>query len=204
LIKLIYIDNHSISRKGFKSIFKESREIEIIGSFKDFDKAKETLNKKIAEIVIITINQKYLNSVCLIKKIMEIDSSINLLVFGDYNHNNKIKYIKSGAKGFISKEAGIRELKNAIYNLGVGKFYNSEYKKFNKNKSKNTFSKKQKNLSKREKEVLKYLFKGERNKLIADRLKINPKTVNTYKTRALSKLRVKELINAYALINSED
>ncbi|MFL2600147.1 MAG: LuxR C-terminal-related transcriptional regulator [Flavobacteriaceae bacterium] len=204
MIKLIYIDNHSISRKGFKSIFKKSREIEIIGSFKDFDRAKETLNKKIAEIVIITINQKYLNSVYLIKKIMKIDSSINLLVFGDYNHNNKIKYIKSGAKGFISKEAGIRELKNAIYNLVVGKFYNSEYKKINSNKSKNTVSKKQKNLSKREKEVLKYLFKGERNKLIADRLKINPKTVNTYKTRALSKLRVKELINAYALINSED
>ena len=203
MIKLIYIDNHSISRKGFKSIFKESREIEIIGSFKDFDKAKETLKKKIAEIVVITINQKYLNSVYLIKKIMKIDSSINLLVFGDYNHNNKIKYIKSGAKGFISKEVGIRELKNAIYNLCVGKFYNSEYKKFN-NKSINTLSKKQKNLSKREKEVLKYLFKGERNKLIADRLKINPKTVNTYKTRALSKLRVKELINAYALINSED
>ena len=203
MIKLIYIDNHSISRKGFKSIFKESREIEIIGSFKDFDKAKETLKKKIAEIVVITINQKYLNSVYLIKKIIKIDSSINLLVFGDYNHNNKIKYIKSGAKGFISKEAGIRELKNAIYNLGVGKFYNSEYKKFN-NKSKNTVSKKQKNLSKREKEVLKYLFKGERNKLIADRLKINPKTVNTYKTRALSKLKVKELINAYALINSEN
>ena len=203
MIKLIYIDNHSISRKGFKSIFKESREIEIIGSFKDFDKAKETLKKKIAEIVVITINQKYLNSVYLIKKIMKIDSNINLLVFGDYNHNNKIKYIKSGAKGFISKEDGIRELKNAIYNLGVGKFYNSEYKKFN-NKSINTLSKKQKNLSKREKEVLKYLFKGERNKLIADRLKINPKTVNTYKTRALSKLRVKELINAYALINSED
>ena len=203
MIKLIYIDNHSISRKGFKSIFKESREIEIIGSFKDFDKAKETLKKKIAEIVVITINQKYLNSVYLIKKIMKIDSSINLLVFGDYNHNNKIKYIKSGAKGFISKDAGIRELKNAIYNLCVGKFYNSEYKKFN-NKSINTLSKKQKNLSKREKEVLKYLFKGERNKLIADRLKINPKTVNTYKTRALSKLRVKELINAYALINSEN
>ena len=203
MIKLIYIDNHSISRKGFKSIFKESREIEIIGSFKDFDKAKETLKKKIAEIVVITINQKYLNSVYLIKKIMKIDSSINLLVFGDYNHNNKIKYIKSGAKGFISKEDGIRELKNAIYNLCVGKFYNSEYKKFN-NKSINTLSKKQKNLSKREKEVLKYLFKGERNKLIADRLKINPKTVNTYKTRALSKLKVKELINAYALINSED
>ena len=203
MIKLIYIDNHSISRKGFKSIFKESREIEIIGSFKDFDKAKETLKKKIAEIVVITINQKYLNSVYLIKKIMKIDSSINLLVFGDYNHNNKIKYIKSGAKGFISKDAGIRELKNAIYNLCVGKFYNSEYKKFN-NKSINTLSKKQKNLSKREKEVLKYLFKGERNKLIADRLKINPKTVNTYKTRALSKLRVKELINAYALIKSED
>ncbi len=201
MIKIIYIDNHSISRKGFKSIFKESKEIEIIGSFKDFEKAKETLNKKIAEVVVITINQKYLNSFSLIKNIMKIDSNINLLVFGDYNHKNKIKYIKYGAKGFISKESGIRELKNAVYNLYTGKFYNSEYKNSNKSLSTKTISK-QKNLSKREKEVLKYLFKGERNKLIADRLKINPKTVNTYKTRALSKLKVKELSNAYALINS--
>ena len=71
MIKIIYIDNHSISRKGFKSIFKESKEIEIIGSFKDFEKAKETLNKKIAEVVVITINQKYLNSFSLIKNIIK-------------------------------------------------------------------------------------------------------------------------------------
>ena len=55
-------------------------------------------------------------------------------------------------------------------------------------------------LSRREKEVLNLLFKGEKNSLIANKLNINPKTVYTYKQRALKKLNVKEIINAYSLL----
>ena len=48
-------------------------------------------------------------------------------------------------------------------------------------------------LSARETEVLKYLTDGKRNIKIAQQLKINQKTVNTYKNRMMQKLQVNNM-----------
>ena len=50
-----------------------------------------------------------------------------------------------------------------------------------------------KKLSTREIEVLNMLSSGKRNKEIAEALDINEKTVSTYKTRLLTKLKVDNL-----------
>jgi DNA-binding NarL/FixJ family response regulator len=52
-------------------------------------------------------------------------------------------------------------------------------------------------LSSREIEVLKYLTDGKRNIEIAERLKINQKTVNTYKNRMMHKLKVTNMFDLY-------
>ena len=82
--------------------------------------------------------------------------------------------------------------------MSKSEFYISDEKKYSIDNFRNRTVKRI--LSKREQEVLSLLFKGDKNIIIADKLKINPKTVNTYKTRALKKLRVKEIINAYSIL----
>ena len=52
-------------------------------------------------------------------------------------------------------------------------------------------------LSRREVEVLKLLIEGKRNIEISASLKINQKTVNTYKTRLMRKLEVENLIDLF-------
>lgn len=52
-------------------------------------------------------------------------------------------------------------------------------------------------LSSREIEVLKFLVDGAKNIDIAKQLKINHKTVNTYKTRILKKLNVENAFDLY-------
>ena len=61
-----------------------------------------------------------------------------------------------------------------------------------------------KKLSSREVEVLNLLSAGSRNKDIANRLEINEKTVSTYKTRLLKKLKVDniaDLINQSRILH---
>ena len=114
----------------------------------------------------------------------------------------KIYFINKGVKGFLSKEASIKEIRNAIYKLSKSEIY---IPMGTPNLMNNSNKKSIKRiLSRREKEVLNLLFKGEKNSLIADKLNINPKTVYTYKQRALKKLNVKEIINAYSLIVLDD
>jgi DNA-binding NarL/FixJ family response regulator len=52
-------------------------------------------------------------------------------------------------------------------------------------------------LSSREIEVLKYLVEGKKNVEIAAALKINQKTVNTYKSRLMKKLEVDNTSDLY-------
>jgi len=52
-------------------------------------------------------------------------------------------------------------------------------------------------LSSREIEVLKFLVEGKRNIDIAQTLKINQKTVNTYKSRLMKKLDVKNQVDLF-------
>lgn len=52
-------------------------------------------------------------------------------------------------------------------------------------------------LSSREIEVLKYLVEGKKNIEIAATLKINQKTVNTYKSRLMKKLEVDNSSDLY-------
>ena len=137
------------------------------------------------------------------KRILKIISlNYNILLFGEYSHTEKIYFINKGVKGFLSKEASIKEIRNAIYKLSKSEIYipmeTPNLMNYSNKKSIKRI------LSRREKEVLNLLFKGEKNSLIADKLNINPKTVYTYKQRALKKLNVKEIINAYSLIVLDD
>ena len=50
-------------------------------------------------------------------------------------------------------------------------------------------------LSNREVEVLRYLSDGKKNHEIADILKLNEKTISTYKLRLLTKLNVTNLVD---------
>ena len=54
-----------------------------------------------------------------------------------------------------------------------------------------------KKLSTREVEVLKMLSDGKRNKEIAAELKLNEKTVSTYRSRIMKKLRVRNLVELF-------
>ncbi|MDG2396259.1 MAG: response regulator transcription factor [Flavobacteriaceae bacterium] len=194
MINLVYIDNHPISRKGFKSIFKKSKEIKLIGSYKSFSDAEITIRNVNVDVLVLGFD--LISNHNLITKIIKLN--YNTLLFGEYSNSEKIYFVNLGVKGFLSKKANVKEIRNAIYKLSKSEFYISDEKKYSIDNFRNRTVKRI--LSKREQEVLSLLFKGDKNIIIADKLKINPKTVNTYKTRALKKLRVKEIINAYSIL----
>ena len=201
MINIIYIEKHPISRKGFRSIFKNSDEINLIGTYKSIGDAELILNKNKIDVLVFGLNS--ISSKINTKKILKIISlDYNILLFGEYSHTEKIYFINKGVKGFLSKEASIKEIRNAIYKLSKSEIY---IPMGTPNLMNNSNKKSIKRiLSRREKEVLNLLFKGEKNSLIAHKLNINPKTVYTYKQRALKKLNVKEIINAYSLIVLDD
>lgn len=135
-----------------------------------------------------------------IKDIKKKYRTIKILVFSQQpDEIYALSTIKAGASAFISKNIDINTIERAYTRVKRGGIYLNESltNQLNDSNFKNSHYNSFKKLSSREIEVLNLLSAGKRNKEIASSLEINEKTVSTYKTRLLKKLKastVAELI----------
>ncbi len=195
MINLLFIDPHPVVQKGFKYFFKNNNDLRVhktIGSLQELSKLSSSLNK--IDIIVSEIELKDGNIEDLIKKI---NKKIPIIIFTSKPYSNNInKFIKKGVSEYLlktSKKKLIINSINNVYKKSIGtKFINLNYLKLNRNKT---------TLSKREIEVLKHLIDGKRNIEISKILKINQKTVNTYKTRVYNKTRAINAIDLYKFVS---
>lgn len=105
--------------------------------------------------------------------------------------------IKVGAVAYINKRLSLETLADAIEQVYTGAIvYNEDIRAkvalmAKRNKVDRPFRK----LSTREIEVLRYFSGGKKNIEIAEILKLNEKTISTYKLRLLTKLHVTNLVD---------
>ena len=191
MIKILLIDPHPIVQKGFKYLFQDETTFKIqktIGSIKELAQLSSSLNK--IDVIISEIIFEDGQIKDLIKKI---NKKIPIIIFTTKPYSNNInKYIKMGISDYILKTSKKEVIINAIQNV-YKKSIGTKFISLNYLKSKRTKT----SLSKREVEVLKHLIDGKRNIEISRILKINQKTVNTYKTRVYNKTRAINTIDLY-------
>ena len=191
MINILFIDPHPVVQKGFKYFFKNNNTLRVhktIGSLQELSKLSSSLNK--IDIIVSEIELKDGNIEDLIKKI---NKKVPIIIFTSKPYSNDInKFIKKGVSEYLlktSKKKLVINSINNVYKKSIGtKFINLNYLKLKRNKT---------TLSKREIEVLKHLIDGKRNIEISKILKINQKTVNTYKTRVYNKTRAINTIDLY-------
>ena len=195
MINILFIDPHPVVQKGFKYFFRNNNDLKVhktIGSLQELSQLSSSLNK--IDIIVSEIDLKDGNIEDLIKKI---NKKVPIIIFTSKPYSNDInKFIKKGVSEYLlktsKKKLVIRSINN-VYKKSIGtKFINLNYLKLNRNKT---------TLSKREIEVLKHLIDGKRNIEISKILKINQKTVNTYKTRVYNKTRAINTIDLYKFAN---
>ena len=195
MIKILLIDPYPIVQKGFKYFFKDETTFKIqktIGSIKELSQLSSSLNK--IDVIISEIKFEDGQIEDLIKKI---NKKIPIIIFTTKPYSNNInKYIKMGISDYILKTSKKEVIINAIQNV-YKKSIGTKFISLNYLKSKRTKT----SLSKREVEVLKHLIDGKRNIEISRILKINQKTVNTYKTRVYNKTRAINTIDLYKFAN---
>ena len=195
MINILFIDPHPVVQKGFKYFFRNNNDLRVyktIGSLQELSKLSSSLNK--VDIIVSEIDLKDGNIEDLIKKI---NKKVPIIIFTSKPYSNDInKFIKKGVSEYLlktSKKKLVISSINNVYKKSIGtKFMNLNYLKLNRNKT---------TLSKREIEVLKHLIDGKRNIEISKILKINQKTVNTYKTRVYNKTRAINTIDLYKFAN---
>ena len=172
-------------------------EFEIVGKAQNIEELYSGLDLCEPDILIMELELPQLNGVSTLWAIKTNYPNLRILIFSHLAEEiYALRCIKTGAAGYLSKSASPKVFIKALKQLAQGGIYlNEELNASFTQRSVGETSaiNRYKKLSTREIEVLNMLSSGKRNKEIAEALDINEKTVSTYKTRLLTKLKVDNL-----------
>lgn len=207
-IKILLADDHEIIRDGLKSLLVSEESILVID---EAGNGEEVLRKIKAlpelDLVVMDINMPIKDGIETTKEVKEKYPEIAVLILTQYNRTEFVKsLIASGADGYVLKNSGRKILIEAIHSLADGEpYYEREITKT----VMSTFKKERSyrkaldvDLTDREKDVIRLIYKELSTQEIADKLFISKHTVDSHRKNILGKLEVKNVagIIKYAVL----
>ena len=191
-LNIIIADDHSIFLEGITALISSST-IKVVGNFKNGQEVLDFLKTQKVDLVISDINMPVMDGITLAKKAKKLYPDTKVMMLSMYEEKYIMnKALKAGADGYMSKNAGKKEILNAIERCMSGeKVTLSSSNKFTQKSIKNTeISIKKIILTDREREILKLITEERNNTDIALALDISKRTVETHKKNMILKLGV--------------
>lgn len=206
--KFLLIDDHVVVRSGIKVLLSEIYKPSEVHEAQDGDSALEKIKLNIYDLVMLDIQMPKTDTFGLMEIFKIKYPDLKVLVFSMSPENIYAKrFLKAGAKGFLSKDAPLEEIKKAINLVLNDKKYISETlmetlaEAKGKENDGNLFN----SLSPREFEIVSLLLTGQTISQIGQTLHLQVSTIGTHKARIFEKLKVgnilelKELATTYKL-----
>ncbi len=193
--RVVIAEDHTILREGLKSLLSSSPDFEVIGEAGDGREAIRCVEKCKPNLILVDLSMPRMNGIDAIREIKRRFPETKILVLTVHKTEEYIlATLKAGADGYVLKDATHAELMIAVKNVLSGKHYISPgisekviegYLEGRKTlKTRTSWE----TLTQREREILKLIAEGYKNKEIADYLCISPKTVEKHRANLMEKL----------------
>ncbi len=211
-ITVALVDDHQIVRDGIKALLEGQTHIEVVAEASTASEMLEKLTSQIPQIAIVDISLPGISGIELAKVISNDFPNIKVIMLSMHTNQEFVfNAIKAGAKGYLPKNITQCELIEAIEAVSGGKEYFSKdiseiilksYLKQIKDPERANELKDEK-LTPRESEILKLVAEGYSNQLIAEKLFISVRTVESHKNHIMQKLELTTTVDLvkYALKN---
>ncbi|MBI5583186.1 MAG: response regulator transcription factor [Deltaproteobacteria bacterium] len=207
MIKILVADDHPIVRQGLKQILSEYPDMTVADEAGNGKEVLSKVAKKDYDIVLLDISMPGRNGLDILKELKSKKPKLPVLVLSIYPEDQyAVRVLKLGASGYLTKESVPEELVAAIRKVARGRKYVSNYlaEKLASDLEINAEKPLHENLSDREYQVMFMIASGKRLKEISEELSLSIKTISTYRSRIMDKMKMKnnaELIR-YALQNN--
>ncbi|HBE42296.1 MAG TPA: DNA-binding response regulator [Bacteroidales bacterium] len=193
-IRIIITDDHQLFRNGLKILLNSFPDFEVTGEASNGNEFLKLIQSVTADIALMDINMPVMDGVEATREALKIDAGIKILALSMYGEEDYYyRMVDAGAKGFLLKDSGISEVRDAILTVMKGGSYFSQellYHVIQKIKHRE-HENKAANLSRREKEILAKICEGLSNQEIADALFISKRTVDKHRANLLGKTNSK-------------
>lgn len=193
VIRVLMADDHPIVRKGLEMILSEQLDFAVHG-VGTFPELRAELMHQAPDVLLLDVNMPGGSGLEMIGEAKKLYPNLPVLVLSIYSEDQfGVRAILAGASGYLTKESAPDQMVNAIKALKNGKrFISHELAEALADYVQRPDGKKERHdtLSERELSVLKMIASGMSTGDIAKSLNLSPKTVSTYRSRILEKMRL--------------
>ncbi len=206
MIKILIVDDHPVVRQGLKEIIEATPDMMVSDEASNGQEALEKVRKSDFDVVLLDISMPGRSGLDILKELKSEKPVLSVLILSMHPEEQyAVRALKAGASGYLTKESASDELIAAIRKASKGRKYVSSslaeklafYLEMDDDRPLHE------TLSDREYEVMRMIASGKTITEIAEKLFLSVKTISTYRSRILEKMRMKsnaELIH-YALKN---
>jgi two-component system, NarL family, response regulator NreC len=200
---IVIAEDHTILREGLKALLLSQSDLKVVGEAADGLEAIRCVQNHSPDVILLDLSMPKMTGLDAIKEIKRVNADTKIIMLTVHSTEEYIlATLQAGADGYVLKDAHSTELITAIRHVLDGRRYLSpgisgtiidgllEGKKASGIRS--AFE----SLTQREREILKLIAEGHKNKEIADLLFISLKTVEKHRANLMEKL---DLHNVAAL-----
>lgn len=191
MIRVIVADDHVIFRQGLLNLLQSSKNIGVAG---EAGAGPETINlvtREKPDIAILDISMPGFDGFEILERIQSMGTGTKVIFLTMHKDALTAKRaLQSGASGYVLKDNAFEDLLYAINTVSVGGTFISPSVLESVIKAPLYEDKESRVLTLREREVLKLIATGLKNRQIAHELFISIKTVETHRTNIMQKLDI--------------
>jgi len=189
---VLLVDDHPFVREGIRSFLSDLPDFEVVGEASSGSEAVKMAQQYEPDFILLDINMPGTNGLEAVGQLRKWTPKAKILVLTVHNSREYVLHVaRSGAHGYILKEAPPEELLQAMNAIRDGqKYYSPAVAGYVFDEYERPAGKKvpEKQLTPREVEVLIATANGQSIKEMADTLNITTATVQTYRVRLMEKL----------------
>lgn len=194
-IRILLADDHAVLRAGLRSLLEAEAGLTVVGAVGTAEEAVQMAALQMPDVVVMDLTMPVMGGLEATRRIAAAERGTRVLVLTMHaEEDHLLPVLEAGGSGYVHKRSADEELIEAIRTVARGDVFlhpNAAKLLLQGFKGKTTGGDEEDpaaRLTDREREVLGYTAEGFSSAEIGKKLKISPKTVDTYRARIMEKL----------------
>jgi DNA-binding NarL/FixJ family response regulator len=195
-ITVVVADDHAVVRDGLVAILESTPDIRVVGTATNGRQAIERVLALSPQVAILDVSMPELDGITVTRQILAARPDTAVVILSMHSSAQHVmQALEAGARSYLLKEHAGREIAETVRAVHLGRRHLSGRvaeivaESINSRRGSSPVD----SLSNRERQILKLVCDGRSSAEIGRILGLSPKTVDTYRSRLMQKLQVRDL-----------